>query len=270
MPLLETRFIMARQQPRLIEAPHLDLLPPARRFWKYRLSSCALSALETEVLGVGPQPGRRAGLAHLPPASQIMPNPAVRTKCPYSSAMPGHFVVGDADSPHVPSHRPASAGPARGDSRRRSIRSRPPAPGSNEEERAEAAFRQSAHTSQIPQVREMAMRDLAYLLKRQERREEALSWWQQLADGQGAVYACEELAKHDEWQRQDLAGAIAWTLRGITLVKDGRQVPSAAKPWVSCSIACGGWNASETCLRAKPARNRPRYSRQAPGVRGTI
>ena len=38
-------------------------------------------------------------------------------------------------------------------------------------DRAEAAFEQSALTSQSEQVREMAMRDLAYLLKRQERRE---------------------------------------------------------------------------------------------------
>jgi uncharacterized protein YprB with RNaseH-like and TPR domain len=51
LPLLETRFIMARQMPRLMDAPHLDLLPAARRFWKYRLNSCALSSLETEILG---------------------------------------------------------------------------------------------------------------------------------------------------------------------------------------------------------------------------
>ena len=52
MPLLETRFIMARQPPRLSGAPHLDLLTTARRFWRYRLESCALSSLESEVLGV--------------------------------------------------------------------------------------------------------------------------------------------------------------------------------------------------------------------------
>jgi uncharacterized protein YprB with RNaseH-like and TPR domain len=52
LPLLETRFIMARQAPRLIDAPHLDLLPAARRLWKYRLDSCALSSLEAEILGV--------------------------------------------------------------------------------------------------------------------------------------------------------------------------------------------------------------------------
>ena len=52
LPLLETRFIMARQPLRLIGAPHLDLLAPARRIWKHRLDSCALSRLEEEVLGI--------------------------------------------------------------------------------------------------------------------------------------------------------------------------------------------------------------------------
>lgn len=52
VPLLETRFLMARRQFPLRDALHLDLLFPARRLWKERLESCALSNLETAVLGV--------------------------------------------------------------------------------------------------------------------------------------------------------------------------------------------------------------------------
>jgi len=52
-PILRTRYIMARQAPPLSEdAPHLDLLPLARRLWRRRLSSCALSSLEISVLGM--------------------------------------------------------------------------------------------------------------------------------------------------------------------------------------------------------------------------
>ena len=47
----------------------------------------------------------------------------------------------------------------------------------------------------------------------------ALPWWQQLAETDGAVYACEELAKHYEWHDLDLGQAIAWTQRGIALTK---------------------------------------------------
>ncbi|MBK7200210.1 MAG: ribonuclease H-like domain-containing protein [Anaerolineae bacterium] len=52
LPLLTNRFIMHRQTPRLTTAPHLDLLHPARRVWRQRLPSCALSSLETQILGL--------------------------------------------------------------------------------------------------------------------------------------------------------------------------------------------------------------------------
>ncbi len=52
LPLLTNRFVMQRQPPRLTDAPHLDLLHPARRLWRSRLASCALGNLEVEVLGL--------------------------------------------------------------------------------------------------------------------------------------------------------------------------------------------------------------------------
>lgn len=52
LPLLETRFLMGRRSFPLRGAAHLDLLFPARRLWRRRLESCALSSLERSVLGV--------------------------------------------------------------------------------------------------------------------------------------------------------------------------------------------------------------------------
>ncbi|MDW8068080.1 MAG: ribonuclease H-like domain-containing protein [Anaerolineae bacterium] len=52
LPILQNRFILARRRFPLDDAPHLDLLPPARRLWRERLVSCALTALERDVLGV--------------------------------------------------------------------------------------------------------------------------------------------------------------------------------------------------------------------------
>lgn len=52
VPMLETRFIMSRQRFPLSALPHLDLLFTARRLWRLRLESCALSYLEPEILGV--------------------------------------------------------------------------------------------------------------------------------------------------------------------------------------------------------------------------
>ena len=51
LPLLETRFVLARRRwPAAL--PHLDLLRPARRVWTGWLSDCRLSTLESAVLGL--------------------------------------------------------------------------------------------------------------------------------------------------------------------------------------------------------------------------
>jgi uncharacterized protein len=52
MPLVANRFILAGMAPPLPGAPHLDLLPPARRLYKARWGSCSLGNLERNVLGI--------------------------------------------------------------------------------------------------------------------------------------------------------------------------------------------------------------------------
>ncbi len=52
VPLLDARFHLARSRFPLTEAPHLDLLHPARRLWKPRLESCRLQSLEVALLGL--------------------------------------------------------------------------------------------------------------------------------------------------------------------------------------------------------------------------
>lgn len=52
MPLLETRYALARMKSPFARLVHLDLLHPARRLWKMRLEGCKLTHLEKEVLGI--------------------------------------------------------------------------------------------------------------------------------------------------------------------------------------------------------------------------
>lgn len=52
LPLLETRFALARMKSPFARLTHLDLLHPARRLWKLRLANCELTHLEREVLGI--------------------------------------------------------------------------------------------------------------------------------------------------------------------------------------------------------------------------
>ncbi|MGD8624942.1 MAG: ribonuclease H-like domain-containing protein [Anaerolineae bacterium] len=227
LPLLETRFIMSRQPPRLVGAPHLDLLPAARRLWKYRLDSCALSSLEEQVLGV-----RREGIDV--PGWLIPGLYADYARSGDAGDMPRIFYHNAQDilslvvlAARLCQLLEVSLAPADDD-----------LPGEDlyglgrllhdlgQVERAEAAYARAAETCRRPAVQEMAMRDLAYHLKRQERRTEALAWWQRLAAERGAIYACEELAKHYEWQETDLAQALAWTEQAIELAG---QAPASAR-----------------------------------------
>jgi hypothetical protein len=51
VPLLETRYRMARARPPFARMAHLDLLYGARRLWRLRLESCRLVELESRILG---------------------------------------------------------------------------------------------------------------------------------------------------------------------------------------------------------------------------
>ena len=226
LPLLETRFIMNRQPPRLTGAPHLDLLAPARRIWKHRLESCALSSLECNVLNVqrtqADVPGwlipelyveytrtgdaRNLARVFYHNAQDILSLVTLAARlCTFlasdeqlaGGALPGEDLYGLAGL-LLDLGQPT---------------------------RAEQAYCQAARACSLPSVRELAMRDLAYLLKRQGRRAEALPWWQELAETAEAIYACEELAKHHEWYGQDLALAAAWTQRAIALSEGSESGP---------------------------------------------
>jgi uncharacterized protein len=52
IPLLQSRFVLARQRWPLAGVVHLDLLHPARRIWKMRLGSCSLANLESQILDI--------------------------------------------------------------------------------------------------------------------------------------------------------------------------------------------------------------------------
>jgi hypothetical protein len=61
LPLLETRFVLARRRwPGML--PHLDLLRPARRVWATSLEDCRLGTLERRVLGLARESDVPGGL----------------------------------------------------------------------------------------------------------------------------------------------------------------------------------------------------------------
>jgi len=231
VPIIENRFILARAVPPLHDMLHFDLLHPARRLWRYALSSCALTSLEREVLGV------RRDQADVP--SGVIP-----------FLYRDYLRTGDArDMKRVLYHNKidilsmvtlaarlcwAVADPwnvEQREERRRLSGGELYAlgrwyTGEGRLEEAEQAYR-TALRSQLegdPALRRRTLRELAYLLKRNERRDEAFAFWQQLALESGrhpeGILAHVELAKYFEWYVEDLSQAAAWTRAGLERVGD--------------------------------------------------
>ncbi len=213
LPLLQTRYTLARMRPAWLGLPHLDLLAPARRVWRDRLVSCALSSLELNVLSVRrtsedvpgfmiPQmyldylrTGDASEMAHVIYHNRydILSMVTLTARLcgifddPLEQADPGDWVsLGKwyADQGLV--------------------------------EQAERVLRAVTAPSQ---ARARALTHLGWLLKRQERREDVIAVWTQLAACDPPdVTAYVELAKYYEWHTGDLEQARAWTQAGLDLV----------------------------------------------------
>jgi len=231
MPLLESRFTLARMRPRILRAPHLDLLMPARRVWRGRLPSCALSSLEHHILNVQREQADVPG--YLIPEMYV------------------HYVrTGDAsEMPRVLYHNmldilsmvslstrlinlfaqasplsPSSLGGMQG----RAL----PDPADllalgkwyddlGRTADAESALRNCLACRPDPATRFAALHRLGAILKRAGRREEAVRVWAALSESQTAqgIEACIELAKHCEWDTANLDRASVWTREAMAIAQ---------------------------------------------------
>ena len=220
VPILENRFILARIPPPTAGMPHLDLLPPARRLWRYHLPSRALTALEREVLGVMREqddvPGGlipylyrdylRTGDARA--MKRVLYHNAVDILSLVTLAAHLCRVFADpwADAA-------LSGAEFYGLGRWYEAETRLA--------EAERAYREAIGTDHTFDLRGKALRDLGYLLKRADRRHEAFACWQQLAlETKDDALAHIELAKYFEWHVGDLALAAGWTRAALAQVED--------------------------------------------------
>jgi uncharacterized protein YprB with RNaseH-like and TPR domain len=243
VPILENRFILARIPPPTAGIPHLDLLLPARRLWQYHLPSRALGTIEREVLGVLREqddvPGGvipflyrdylRTGDAR--EMKRVLYHNAVdilslvtltaRLCCtftdPWSEAGLSGAEFYGLGRWHAKEGRSAEAERAY----RAALRAAVPGRGGQ----AQHAPRPNAGDSPTPDLRARVLCDLAYLLKRAERRGEAFACWQQLAletppDAAHHILAHVELTKYLEWHLEDLSLAAEWTRLALRRVED--------------------------------------------------
>jgi uncharacterized protein YprB with RNaseH-like and TPR domain len=221
LPLLETRFLMARRRcPRL--TGHVDLLRPSRRVWSARFEDCRLATLERGVLGLERDqdvPGalipslyfdflrsRRAA-----PLARVLDHN--RHDVLSLAALLGWFArVLDGD-PEVPLAPADLAGLGRLWERA-------------DVERAASCYHAALGAGLDGALGQRVRLRLAVWEKRRARWDVACALWQAAAMGEGFdPLPWEELAKFHEHRRRDLAAARAVVLEALDLAR-GARVPS--------------------------------------------
>ena len=211
VPLLATRFRLAWQAMPLADAPHFDVLLAARRLWRARLESCALSNLERAVLGYERseadvpgwliptlyqqflQGGDAAPLARIfyHNREDIVSMAALATIVCRACLAPTE------DEALHPIDRMALA---------RALEE------AGDDDLAIAAYRRALAQALPDALRRAALARLGGLLKRRGEHAAAAMVWQEwitsLADDDVTPFL--ELAKHYEWRAREIATALMW------------------------------------------------------------
>ena len=221
MPLIYNRFVLAAMPPPLAGAPHLDLLPPARRLWKTRWGSCSLGNLERNVLAFQrtaedvpgyliPDIYRQYYLTGV--ATEMLAHVFYHNLEDIASMVVLGAHMARFFRPENPAERLPELHPLECWSLGRCY---------DALDWIDASITAyHAAMDRMPSGPELAqiLRELGYLYKRLERRDEAVEVWEAwigtLAGDDLTPYV--ELAKHHEWHTLDLPAArgwAAWALR---------------------------------------------------------
>jgi len=222
--LLDNRFLLNRMPGDLLDRPHVDLLPPARRLWRRRLPSCALNSLEQRVLGLQRTEEDVPGWLIPGIYNHYLRSGDGRdlARVFYHNRMDllsmvtlAARIVRQFDRPQPGDHPLELLGVGQWQA------------ALGLEAEAERVLRMAA-VPELPSPHyQKALTHLAYLLKRGERRDEAAVVWQQIAcTSFEDVTAHVELAKHFEWHDGDLEQALVWTERALALVDGDGETQS--------------------------------------------
>ncbi len=214
IPLLETRYTLARLKSPFRRMVHLDLLHPARRMWKLRLASCELTNLEKGILGIareGDVPGadipqiyfdylRTGNAQHLQPvfyhnALDIVTLAALTLEMARALREDEGALASSLDLFSLS---------------RILDRARV-------SERSAAACRRALENGLPGSVEAQALWQLATQYKRRREHEQAAQLWQELSRREEplALRALEELAIDYEHRRRDATAALVFTTAAL-------------------------------------------------------
>jgi hypothetical protein len=218
VPLLDTRYLMNRLDDvvgDLLGSPHIDLLQPARRLWRRRLGSCSLGSLEKQLLGVNRGhedvpgwviPGMYMDYLRSGDARELVRvfyHNKIDMLSMVTLATKIAQLIGQPDHAEHPldlfslAHWQNSQGRITD---------------------AERNLRLVAGQDLPLELFHLSLYELSMLLKRNDRRDEAVDLWQQIAvTSFDDISAHIELAKHYEWHKLDLEKAQQWTQDAVSL-----------------------------------------------------
>ena len=249
VPLLETRFLMARVRPDLLDIPHLDLLFPARCLWKARVCSCALSSLEQNVLGVRRNgedvpgyliPAMYFAYLHTGDAGEI-------SRVFYHNVQDILSMVTLATHACYLFHSPACGAPAHGLDLLSLARL---CERLGRQMEGEQAYRHALAGESSAEVRALIQEQLSFVCKRDGRWMEAVALWDALREsGLAGITPHVELAKFYEHRAVDLDRAIALVLEARKRLTaksvSGRPGPTRAE----ARLSAGSFTPEETETR---------------------
>jgi len=220
LPLLDIRYLMNRLDGLagdLLERPHIDLLPPSRRLWRRRLGSCSLSSLEQNLLGLRRShedvpgwaiPGLYMDYLRSGDARQLLRVFYHNRIDMLSMVTLAGRIINQFSQPGMDDYPVDLLSLAIWQQ------------GIGLTSEAEDIFRLVTRQEPDLEVYHQALSQLSFLLKRSDRREEAVQYWKQLAvTSFDDVAAHVELAKHYEWHDQDLETAHYWTSTAMDLIQ---------------------------------------------------
>ena len=216
VPIVQSRFTLARRRFDLDAYPNLDLLPAARRLWRGRYDNCSLGTLETEVLGL------RRTAADVP--GFLIPQLYVdylRTgdaremqRVIYHNAEDILSMVSLAAHILETFANPVSDKRSGLDCLRLAMWHAD----RNENAEAEAAYCAALSRQLTGDQKPILFQRYAALLKRLDRRAEAAALWEKWADlAEDDPEPCLELAKYYEWETaaKDIEQAKVWAARAL-------------------------------------------------------
>jgi uncharacterized protein YprB with RNaseH-like and TPR domain len=210
LPVIESRYTIAmRERWKLSARPHLDLLYPSRRLWSKTLANCRLSTLEQQVLQVERTeedvpgeliPGMYLDYLRTGDATE-MARVIYHNAIDILSLVGLSSVVLERHLEQDPSG--LSGGEALAVARWHEAAGRIP--------KGEAAYHAAVSGAPNDSLRTEALKHLTAMLKRQNRRSEAVSSWEQWhALAPLELAPCIELAMYYEWEVKDLSEALKW------------------------------------------------------------